>query len=313
MYTCLMQCTPDITSRECMTCLEKCVAYFKAMYWGSQGGEVSRPSCVFWWDLYSFCSAFDNITIFYAPPRVKSQAQPPANDKKGRSIRYGGIIGIFINLLVFIGLIKFYGPRRKSKNGINVGSAEYSDSDGQFMLRFDLGIIITATSDFSSENKLGQGGFGHITNGREIEVKRLIRGLEGGMVFKNEVSLLTRLQHKNLVKLLGFCNERDEEILVYEFVPNSSLDYFFFGGTLKRSYIFIACINSKRNVSFLTWEVRFKIIEGVARGLVYLHEDSQLKIIPRDLKASNILLDAEMNPKVADFGTAMLLDTDETS
>uniref|UniRef100_A0A0D2ZXQ4 Protein kinase domain-containing protein n=1 Tax=Brassica oleracea var. oleracea TaxID=109376 RepID=A0A0D2ZXQ4_BRAOL len=118
------------------------------------------------------------------------------------------------------------------------------------MFRFDLGIIITATSDFSSENKLGQGGFGTVhkgilINGREIAVKRLIRGLEGGMEFKNEVSLLTRLQHKNLVKLLGFCNERDEEILVYEFVPNSSLDHFIFGGTSKRSYILIVFINSK--------------------------------------------------------------------
>ncbi|KAJ4888447.1 putative cysteine-rich receptor-like protein kinase 39 [Raphanus sativus] len=296
----LMQCMPDITSRECMICLENCVTYFKAMYWGSQGGGVSRPSCVFRWDLYSFHSAFDNITIFHAPPRVK------AHEKKGRSIRYGGIIAIvvpcFINLLVFIGLIKCYGPRRKFKNGINGGSAEYSDADGQFMLRFDLGIIIMATNDFSSENKLGQGGFGTVhkgtlLNGREIAVKRLIRGLEGGTEFKNEVSLLTRLQHKNLVKLLGFCNEKDEEILVYEFVPNSSLDHFIFD-------------EEKR--SLLTWEVRFKIIEGVARGLVYLHEDSQLKIIHRDLKASNILLDAEMNPKVADFRTARLFDTDET-
>ena len=122
-----------------------------------------------------------------------------------------------------------------------VGTAEYSDSNGQPMLRFDLGSILMATNDFSSERKLGQGGFGTVhkgtlPNGQEIAVKRLTKGSgQGDLEFKNEVSLLTRLQHRNLVKLLGFCNEGDEEILIYEFVPNSSLDHFIFGKASKES------------------------------------------------------------------------------
>ncbi|KAI4312934.1 hypothetical protein MLD38_037720 [Melastoma candidum] len=170
-------------------------------------------------------------------------------------------------------------------------------------LQFNLNIISEATDNFSNVKKLGQGGFGSVylgklPNGQEIAVKRLSRNSgQGKIEFTNEVVLLARLQHRNLVRLLGFCLEGNERILVYEFVPNSSLDQFIFD-PLKR-----ACLD---------WDTRYKIITGIARGLMYLHEDSRLRIIHRDLKASNILLDADMNPKVSDFGMARLFELDQT-
>ncbi|XP_019085667.1 PREDICTED: G-type lectin S-receptor-like serine/threonine-protein kinase At1g61390 [Camelina sativa] len=162
---------------------------------------------------------------------------------------------------------------------------------------FPMHTIRTATNDFNSSNKLGQGGFGpvykgNLEDGKEIAVKRLSSSSgQGADEFMNEIRLISKLQHKNLVRLLGCSIEGEEKLLVYEFLVNKSLDVFLFDSTLKL---------------VIDWPKRFNIIQGIARGLLYLHRDSRLRVIHRDLKVSNILLDEKMIPKISDFGLARM-------
>jgi len=225
-------------------------------------------------------------------------------DKSGNSnvVVVAVVVPIIVAVLIFIAGYCFFAKRAKKTYGTTPALDE-DDKTTIESLQLDYRAIQAATNDFSENNKIGRGGFGDVykgtfSNGTEVAVKRLSKTSEqGDTEFKNEVVVVANLRHKNLVRILGFSIEREERILVYEYVENKSLDNFLFDPAKKGQ---------------LYWTQRYHIIGGIARGILYLHQDSRLTIIHRDLKASNILLDADMNPKIADFGMARIFGMDQT-
>lgn len=171
---------------------------------------------------------------------------------------------------------------------------------------FKMEALVAATNNFHERNKLGGGGFGAVYkgtthDGKQIAVKKMFTSDERSpeilkKQFENE-KLLAEVQHRNVVNLLGSCEQESQWFLVYEYLPNKSLDQFLFDPQ-----------NRKR----LDWHKRYNIILGIARALLYLHQDSRVRIVHRDIKASNILLDDELNPQIADFGTANILPENKT-
>ncbi|KFK28888.1 hypothetical protein AALP_AA7G060900 [Arabis alpina] len=299
----LMQCTPDISANDCKLCLEASVDYYKTWFHGKRGSIILRPNCFFRWEFYNFSGAFDHINDMRSPPPSPSSLKTPSisnktnisekDTRKRTTIIVVIVVVIVVSIiLIVVGLVIF--KRRNQKQEIELPSES---------IQFDLKTIEAATRNFSEHNKLGQGGFGEVykgmlMNGTEVAVKRLSKTSgQGEVEFKNEVVVVAKLQHRNLVRLLGFSLQGEEKLLVYEFVPNKSLDYFLF--------------DPQKRIQ-LDWTVRRNIIEGITRGILYLHQDSRLKIIHRDLKAGNILLDADMNPKIADFGMARIFGMDQT-
>ncbi|XP_023906660.2 G-type lectin S-receptor-like serine/threonine-protein kinase At1g11330 isoform X1 [Quercus suber] len=195
-----------------------------------------------------------------------------------------------------------FATARKNKSKESLPSKNLNDVKPHELPTYSLEELATATNNFHAVNLLGRGGFGTVykgklRDGQEIAVKRLSRSSGQGLEeFMNEVFVISKLQHRNLVRLLGCCIEGEEKMLIYEYLSNKSLDTIVF---------------DPLNQKHLDWKKRFNIIEGIGRGLLYLHRDSRLKIIHRDLKASNILLDEELNPKISDFGIARIFSGSE--
>ncbi|XP_057764815.1 cysteine-rich receptor-like protein kinase 44 [Salvia miltiorrhiza] len=305
----LLQCTPDLIKEDCSSCLINAIGNIPVYCDGKRGCRVISPSCTLRFEIYPFYNETRlrelDPTSSLSPPAPVPVPSSSSGKGDGNTTKIVIIVvAIVLSLILAVSAIIWLRRRKTHKlTGMHHQLEDVDEISTAESLQYDFSTIKTATNDFSDGNKLGQGGFGAVykgtlPNGQEIAVKRLSRDSGQGVVeFKNEVLLLAKLQHRNLVRLLGFAIQGMEKLLIYELVQNASLDQFIF---------------EQRSRSYLDWDRRYKIIGGIARGILYLHEDSRLRIIHRDLKASNILLDKEMNPKIADFGMARLFGQDET-
>ncbi|TVU19896.1 hypothetical protein EJB05_36077, partial [Eragrostis curvula] len=317
----MAQCTRDLPADDCKACLSSAVGYIPKLCGAKQGGRIVHRTCSVRFEEYPFYNP-QAVEVAMSPAPVPAPpsgtgpvngsnipAPAPGSNGGNHTARTALLISIpaAATLVVLLLVVVYFCKRnRKPHNHASIASSRRGDEDemrsSDFIL-YDFSTLRTATGNFSEKNKLGEGGFGPVykgtlSNGQEIAVKRLsTTSQQGQEEMKNEVVLVAKLQHKNLVRLLGCCIEEHERLLVYELLSNNSLDKILFDRARQKE---------------LSWGQRFKIIEGIGRGLLYLHEDSRLKVIHRDLKASNILLDAEMNPKISDFGLAKLFNIDSS-
>lgn len=279
-------------------CREACLKNCSCMAYSNSNIRGQGIGCVLWFgDLIDIRQIPNGGQDLYIRIEASGQA-------KRRVVKAVLIILITVGVLSGLVFLCYYLSRRKKKDK-GIGGQDCTSEGPKVDLElpfFDLATVAHATDNFSVNNKLGEGGFGPVykgtlEDGQEIAVKRLSKSSGQGLnEFKNEVKLIAKLQHRNLVKLVGSCVDDEEKMLIYEYMANGSLDSFVFDQTRRKQ---------------LGWSKFFQIIDGIARGLLYLHQDSRLRIIHRDLKTSNVLLDAELNPKISDFGLARTFQGDQ--
>ncbi|XP_068337186.1 L-type lectin-domain containing receptor kinase IX.1-like [Pyrus communis] len=272
----------------------------------STGSSVSLHKIISW--NFTSSSLVDHEVDTAPPPAVVAvPASNPMASSAYRSKRIGLVIGLGVGgcavVVGGLGLVLFI-LRKKRETGESSDEDpvvhELVDNDfekGAGPRKFSYRELARATNNFGEEEMLGEGGFGGVYKGvipdlkSPVAVKRMSRGSkQGPKEYASEVKIISRLRHRNLVQLIGWCHER-KFLLVYEFMPKGSLD----------SHLF-------KEQSVLTWEARYKIAQGLASGLFYLHQQWEQCVLHRDIKSSNIMLDANFNAKLGDFGLARLVD-----
>ncbi|KAJ0675185.1 putative protein kinase RLK-Pelle-DLSV family [Helianthus annuus] len=286
----LAECWRSLSPSSCRACLDNAsLSIAKCLPWSE--GRVMNTGCFM---------RFSDTDFLNAVPDTSSYKRGKIIAIVVSVVSSVSLITVASMIVVYVWKDRYIQKKRKGYYDAKKMAKMLNDSS----LNFKYSTVEKATGKWDESNKLGQGGFGTVykvgvlSDGREIAVKRLFFNNKFRAAdFYNEVNMISSVQHKNLVRLLGCSCSGPESILIYEYLPNMSLDHFIFDATKGRS---------------LNWEKRYNIIIGTAEGLVYLHENTKCRIIHRDIKAANILLDLRLRAKIADFGLARSFQDDKS-
>ncbi|KAI8532451.1 hypothetical protein RHMOL_Rhmol11G0215300 [Rhododendron molle] len=253
------------------------------------------------WDFNSSWVTNTIVTVNTGNRNVTDPVIIPGSKKISLGVVVGSVVGsgVLVGVFVLVGFGFWRRRRAKEEDEFEVEmSMENEFESGSGPKKFSYGQLSRATNNFEEGQKLGEGGFGGVYRGflRElnsyIAVKRISKGSKQGVKeYATEVKIISRLRHRNLVQLIGWCHEKKALLLVYEFMENGSLDFHLFQGK-----------------SLLTWGTRYKIAQGLASALLYLHEEWDQCVVHRDVKSSNVMLDSNFNAKLGDFGLARFVD-----
>ncbi|CAN6334919.1 unnamed protein product [Urochloa humidicola] len=291
----LAQCSRDLNASECARCISSYVSQLGKLFPNNTGGVIKGYSCFLRYQV----AAFD-ITLPPAPAPVLPAPGISSSSSKNRIV-----IGVSVGSVLIFTFIGFsiwvllrWRRRKEAKLHEETRAMEDEFERGTGPKRFRYGELAIATDNFSDGQKLGEGGFGSVYRGflkemnLHVAIKRVSKGsTQGRKEYASEVKIISRLRHRNLVQLIGWCHGRGDLLLVYELMPNGSLDKHLYSSDNR-----------------LLWPLRYKIVLEIASAVLYLHEEWEQCVLHRDIKPSNVMLDASFNAKLGDFGLARLID-----